>query len=411
MNKNVLYVSYDGLTDSLGQSQILPYLIGLSQKGYNIHILSCEKKNAWLLEHKKISDITKHYNIKWDYVWYTKKPPVLSTIFDIFSLISRAKKISKTKKLFIVHCRSYIAAFVGVLLKSKYKIPFVFDMRGFYADERVDGNIWNKTKFPYSWIYNYFKKKEKDFLSIADYTISLTENGKQIIKKWNIKKDIGNKITVIPCCVDTELFHPSEILQNEVVDLRKELNINKSDFVLSYLGSIGTWYLLDEMLDFYKQLVNAKPNAKFLFITKEKSEFIKHKCQEKLINTNSVIIKSATREKVPLYLSLSTISLFFIKPVFSKQASSPTKLAELMSMGIPVICNAGVGDVDKIYENTNFGALVHEFSKKEYIRIITEMDEILKISSENIIKSAEQYFSLQFGVQKYYQVYKKIENN
>ena len=58
-------------------------------------------------------------------------------------------------------------------------------MRGFYADERVDGKLWNKNKFPFNKIYNYFKKKETAFLQHADYTISLTENGKKKLKDGN----------------------------------------------------------------------------------------------------------------------------------------------------------------------------------------------------------------------------------
>ena len=43
ISKKILYISYDGMTDQLGQSQVIPYLIGLSGKGHQIHILSAEK--------------------------------------------------------------------------------------------------------------------------------------------------------------------------------------------------------------------------------------------------------------------------------------------------------------------------------------------------------------------------------
>ena len=33
MSSRVLYISYDGMTDALGQSQVLPYLCGLAQRG------------------------------------------------------------------------------------------------------------------------------------------------------------------------------------------------------------------------------------------------------------------------------------------------------------------------------------------------------------------------------------------
>ena len=46
--KKILFITYDGLTDQLGQSQILPYIKGLSKMGYQFTILSCEKPDKLL---------------------------------------------------------------------------------------------------------------------------------------------------------------------------------------------------------------------------------------------------------------------------------------------------------------------------------------------------------------------------
>ena len=144
MPKKILYISYDGMTDQLGQSQVIPYLVGLSKQGHQIHILSAEKvenfKNRKIFIHKLLNN----NNIKWSFINYTKKPMVLSTIMDIYKLKSCAKKIHKSENFDIIHCRSYISTFVGLFMKKKFTIKFIFDMRGFYADERVDGKIWNK---------------------------------------------------------------------------------------------------------------------------------------------------------------------------------------------------------------------------------------------------------------------------
>ena len=42
----ILYLSYDGMTDPLGQSQVLPYLTNLDNDR-EIHIISCEKASAF----------------------------------------------------------------------------------------------------------------------------------------------------------------------------------------------------------------------------------------------------------------------------------------------------------------------------------------------------------------------------
>ena len=53
MSKHVLYLLYDGLTENIPQSQVIPYLVELSKKGYRFTILSFEKEN-YLSERKTL---------------------------------------------------------------------------------------------------------------------------------------------------------------------------------------------------------------------------------------------------------------------------------------------------------------------------------------------------------------------
>ena len=152
----VLYVSYDGMTDSLGRSQVIPYLAGLSAKGFEIYLLSCEKKERFETNKLLVGEILLKNNIKWFPMAYNAKPPVISTLWDIYVLKREARKLLAKHHFGLVHCRSYIAAFVGLMLKRRGMIPFLFDMRGFWADERVDGNLWNLRNPLYKSIYTYF---------------------------------------------------------------------------------------------------------------------------------------------------------------------------------------------------------------------------------------------------------------
>jgi glycosyltransferase involved in cell wall biosynthesis len=277
-------------------------------------------------------------------------------------------------------------------------------MRGFYPDERVDGKIWSLKNIIYKKIYNYFKSKEKEFLQFSDYTISLTENAKKVILSWNLPNQ--SKIKVIPCCTDENLFQTKSI-QN----VRSELGFNKEDFIISYVGSIGTWYMLDEMLDFFKCLKTKKPNAKFFFITKDDPQLILQKVKSKKIDISSIKIQPSSREMMPSYIGASNFSIFFILPVFSKKASSPTKMGEIMNLGIPIICNSGVGDVDEIMEESMPELLVKEFSNKEYARVIDLINNNYKPNQKTIIETSHSYYSLKKGVEKYKYIYKTIFNN
>lgn len=404
--KTVLYISYDGMTDNLGQSQVIPYLIELSHKGYNIHLLSAEKENNYAKRSDFIANLLSANNIHWHPVKYTKKPPVISTMKDIRVMKREAATLHRKYCFSLVHCRSYVAAFVGQFLKQKFGIKFIFDMRGFFADERVDGNLWRLSNPLYNAVYKYFKRKEKQFFSEADYTISLTYAGRDIIRSW---KGFSNlPVEVIPCCADTHLFDYNNIDNEKLELLRKQFGFTNSDFVVTYLGSLGTWYMTDEMLYFFKLLKQHKPNAKLFFISHDKPELIYEQCSKYDIAVNDIVIKAVNREDVPLHVLLGNVSLFFIKPLFSKKASSPTKLAELLSLGMPVICNGNVGDLDKFMQEKPFGLITSKFDRASLEAIIARIDELGRYDKAYLRSISLELFSLQIGADRYYKVYKEL---
>lgn len=401
---NVLYISYDGMTDQLGQSQVIPYLEGLSKEGYRFTLLSFEKKERFGEHASEISSLLKKSNIEWVPLPYTKKPPIFSTIWDILRMKQKAFELHRKNKFSIVHCRSYLASLVGLRMKRNFGMKFIFDMRAFYADERVDGKIWNLTNPVYKAVYHFFKSKEKEFLTEADYVITLTEKAKSIIHSW---KEIPNQpipIQVIPCCSDLELFSAKSVDEKLLQRLRDKFQLTGNEFVLSYLGSVGTWYLLDEMLNFFKCLLEKIPNAKFLFITNDPPLSIAKTAAAKEISLQSLIISPATRVQVPTYLALSDWAIFFIQPVFSKSGSSPTKQGEIMGMEIPLICNSGVGDVDSIIIDTQSGYVLKDFTQQTYMETIEKMLR-KKPDKAKIREGAFIYYSLEKSIKNYLSVY------
>lgn len=405
--KNVLYVSYDGMTDPLGQSQVLPYIIGLCKKGYVFTLISFEKQDVFEKNNKEIQAICDDAAIRWIPLKYTKKPPVLSTVYDICRLIHLVKKLHQEKPFQLIHCRSYIAAFAGIYMKRKMSTAFIFDMRGLWVDERVDGNIWNIKNPIFKIIYYYFKQKEKDFFNEANYTVSLTQNGKAEIHSWTSINHQPIPIEVIPCCVDTEKFNYNTIDQQLLQTFATKLQISKNDFVISYVGSIGTWYMINEMMQFYKVVLEKIPNAKFLFITHTPKEEVLRYAQSNQVKSDNILVISGKRDEMPYLITLSTYSLFFIKPLYSKKASSPTKQGEIMSLGIPIICNSNVGDTAAIITDYNAGFVLDNFNEIDYRMVVSKLNAT-SFNKEEIRDGALQVYDLSIGIERYASVYQKV---
>lgn len=387
MAENVLYLSYDGLTDPLGQSQILPYLAGLARLGHRISIISFEKDDRVETGGEQIYQFCRENNLTWHPLRYHKRPPIFSTLYDVWCMRQRAQKLHAQTPFTIVHCRSYITALIGRWLKNTYGIRFVFDMRGFWADERVEGGLWNLRSPLYRRVYNFFKGQERKFLYDADAVIVLTMAARAEILSWGV----DDKITVIPCCVDVQLFDRGAVAAADTEAWRTRLGIPRGAYVLLYLGSIGTWYLWNEMVLFFERLQKEHANAKFLILTPD---------VDKIIPRADFIVRTVSRQEVPALISLADASVCFIKPSFSKKGSSATKMAEVLAMGVPVITNPGWGDV---------AFLADKLDNLLVVDPNTQQNPTIPVSSDPVSRAFfDDFFSLAEGVKRYDTVYHRL---
>lgn len=395
------------MTDPLGQSQVLPYLALLSKKGYQITLLSFEKRNRYASERGIIEKITGDAAIKWVPLFFTSRPPILSKMYDRWHMKQKAFQLCKKEHFDIVHCRSYISAEVGLALKKRYGVKFLFDMRGFWADEKVDCGQWDQSKALYRRIYRHYKKMENHFLLNADGIVSLTQAAKDVMLNKPEYKSLS--IQVIPCCADLGHFDFSSIDTDKTNSLKKEMGIPGDKKVITYLGSLGGWYMTDEMFSFFKRFLISDPGMVMLMLTKDEPSKVLEEAAARGIPREKIFVRYATRPVLPGYLSMSDYSIFFIRPTFSKTASSPTKHAELMSMGIPVICN-DIGDTGHIIETSHTGVVVRKFSDESYDQAIHELTSTPLPSRSTIRKEAFNYFDLNKGSEKYADLYKNILN-
>jgi glycosyltransferase involved in cell wall biosynthesis len=405
LKKQVLYLSYDGLTDPLGQSQILPYLVGLSKEGYQFTILSFEKKERLEKEGTLVKGLADAAGIRWVPLSFTAKPPLLSKMYDRYRMRRKAVALHRKYCYQLTHCRSYVSAEVGLHLKRQFGVKMLFDMRGFWADEKIDNGQWNPASPLYKRIYRHYKKREKSFLLEANGIVSLTEAAKEYLLQQPAYSHLS--IDVIPCCADLEHFNYERITEAEKETVRQELNIPSNAKIISYVGSFGGWYMTKEMFAFVRLLQKKQPDYFFLFLTKEDPKSVKTEAEKAGLDLRKLVVRFVNRPQIPAYAALSNVSLFFIRNTFSKIASSPTKHAELMGLGIPVVCNT-IGDTGKIISSTKTGQLVDNFDESILRAAIDALPQTEAIDKAYIRKCAFHLFDLQIGIRRYFSLYNKI---
>jgi glycosyltransferase involved in cell wall biosynthesis len=395
----VLYVSYDGALDPLGQSQVLPYIEGLSGRGYRFSLLTFEKPERFAdaPARRALEERLARSGVRWHPLPYTKRPPLLSTAFDLARGAREARRIASERGLRLVHARSYPSSLIAQSVARRQGIPWIFDMRGFYPEERTDGGLWRENGA----VYKVAKRLEAGFLRDAGAVVTLTEASLPPLRA--LMRDVGARtpVHVIPTCVDEARF--------------PLLPPAPAPFTLAYSGSIGTWYLLDEMMALGRAVLERADRAgaggesRLLFVVNQEQERVRAAAAKAGV-ADRLEIRSVAHDRVPQALAAASATFFLIRPGGSKIASAATKFGESLALGRPVLANRGVGDTAAVIERDRVGVVVERFGPDEYARAA---DALLGLVSDpgtaaRCRASAEARYALAHGVDAYADIYRAL---
>ena len=123
---HVLFISYNGLIEPLGLSQILPYVRGLASS-YHMSLLSFEKRvrsaaDDAAAQNRVVADLAER-GIGWERLRYHKRPSLPATLFDIAHGIVRAVRLTQREPIALIHARGYVPAAIVWGIKRWLKIP------------------------------------------------------------------------------------------------------------------------------------------------------------------------------------------------------------------------------------------------------------------------------------------------
>ena len=197
--RRVLFISYNGMLDPLGQSQVLPYLRELARRGVRFTLLSFERPKAYTVEGvaqcEQLRERLKAEGIDWHWLRYHQRPSIPATIYDVMAGYRKAGALVRRNRIEMVHARGHIPATIALALKRRFGIKMIFDLRGLMAEEYVDAEHWREGGVP----YRMTKATERRILAATDGIVTLTERIWPIIKEWNGLRGRAVHHEVIPC--------------------------------------------------------------------------------------------------------------------------------------------------------------------------------------------------------------------
>lgn len=396
MIRNTLYVSLTGMTEPLGQSQVLAYIEKMN-KSNNFYLVSFEKDISKI---EKLKDRLIENNIQWYPLIYNNKYGIFSSFYQVLIAVLLTFKIAFNVRIDVLHARSMIPAIMLYPLSKIFRKPLVFDIRDFATDEKVDRGRIKKNSLLYKILINI----EHHLYRYSHKIIALTKASKDILVD-KIEID-PSKIYIIPTCADKNVFFKLD--DDRINSKRLELGYKQTDVIYIHVGSVREWYLFEEELDYFRLCLEINKNSKLLVLNNYDHDYINIKFKEYGLDDPSVSkVLSVDFKEVNSFINIADYAIYFIIPSFSKKAAAPTKFAEFVRVDLPSITNCGVGDMDFYVSQFNVGVLVdpYNLSKERVLDSITKIN-LCRLGNYSLL--FENYFSVEVAVKEYQRVYDEI---
>lgn len=391
---SVLYIASASISDPLIVSQVVRYLEQMQHSLRSCHLITFERDDA--IDFAKISEELLAAGIHWHPITAWKRVRSVGFWFDRNRALSCARRIVAREAVDIVHCRSFLAGTLGRKLKSK-NVRFLYDMRGLWSLEKRDkGTIQNP------WMFKLAHGLEQKLFRDADHIVSLTQAGKRHL----VEAGVSVPIDVIPTCVDLERFkrrHDDGVASGSFA-------LNAESLGVVSAGTLGAGYLAEEMFRFAAMMKSNWADASFRILTGSNREQVVAAAENAGLPMSCLNISRVLPEAVSGELCAAEVGLCFVRPTGAKVASCPTKLAEYLACGLPVVATDGVGDVSNILQSNRVGVVVRHDDECSWQAAVEELAILLRDPElrQRCRRVAEQSFGLADGADNYLRIYDEM---
>ena len=392
---SVLYFSYSGALDPLGSSQVLPYVRGLADRGYRMRLVSFEKV-ASLKKSSRVHALAaelEEQGVEWAPLRYHRRFAALTTGYDIVQGRRAGRRLHRDRPIQLLHARGYLAGMMASQVGKRIGAPWIFDMRGFLVDERVETGIW-AARGPAALTA---RRAERRLLADSAAVVQLTHQGAALVGAL-APVGVGPNTTVIPTCVDMDQFRPSDDPQR----VRTELEIPDGPVMIS-VGSLNTWHLPDLTLRVGSEFAR-RTGGSFIVLTREVEAA---QARAEALGVNA-IFKAVEHHQVPVWLSAANVGLTFVRPDPARRASAPTTVGEYLACGLAVVAISGVGDLDTQFEGATVARTVPaDLDSARIVDLAIKMANTRDRSSQ-ARALAKRYYDLEMGIERYASLYRSL---
>lgn len=396
---SILYVTFDGVLQHLGYSQVVRPLLGLGAKGHGYVLLTYERAKDMAQEERvfALRNELRKGGVEWEPLVWQEGGSGQAAVRNLTLGTAKAMQLAATRKVQLVHARGYHGAAVAYALRRSLGIPYVFDARGYWIDERLEDGRW----FTRPVAHAVARRAERGMYEGAQAIVTLTDLHREDLRTGARGVRFGGPVLTIPTCADFNEFRLGTMEERDQVrrEFFGETNVGP---VLGIVGSANSNYQLDATVRLGRHLLEANPAARLLVFSAQTEEY------EGLLRRGGIAagkyrVVSVAHGAMPCAIHALDWGALLLKESPAKRASMPTKLAEFLAAGVRPVhfgCNGEVGAwVAKTGSGVTLDSL-EEASLQAVARRIAEdkgSAELMQPARE----IGEEHFSLKRGVERY----------
>ena len=395
MPLDVLYLSRNGLLEPLGQSQIYGYLRHLATH-WSIGVIAREKASD-LGDGGRVAALQADcatLGIVWRPQPFRHRPKLVAPAFDLIRTYIEARgHVARGTRL--IHARSYTMAAVAWAIRKRTGTPFIFDMRALWPEELIAAGRLRAG----SWLDCAIRSVERRCLRDAAAVISLTHAAVVHLHRIYPNELQGRTIDVVPTCADLERFGPDDPRPASAVRVH---------------GCIGTitsgWFRPDLLAAWFTGVARHDPGARFAIVTLDSPAAVRSLIDPDGMIGDRLTICARDPQQMPDTVRGHDVSAMFFTTGLSKLGSSPTRMGEILATGLPIVANAGVGDVAAIIRVNRVGVLLDDATPAAIDSAYGELERLLADPdlAHRCRRVAEELFSQRTGAMRYDAVYRRI---
>lgn len=394
----MLYVTYWGATEALGQSLVLPSVVRLAQGGARITLVTFDKREDFASrdEFARILGELERAGIRWIALRYHKRPQLPAKLYDVLRACVTGIATQLRGSTAIVHARTFVGGLAGLVLAPLLRAKLIYHNEGFYPDEQVDGGVWAFG----SRSHRIARALEDRLYARADGIVALSERAKVAIEARPAVQQRRTPVIVVPSTVDLDRFQPR--------NGRSERH--HSGLGLVYIGSIGLRYLFDRVAHFAAVAYRETGDARLHVLSRADRSMIEALLESSGLPRESWHVSSVPHAEMPNALVQHDAGLFFLTQGLSEHGCSPTKIGEYWACGLPVVTTPNVSDTDEIVRRERVGVIVREHSAGGYREAVRELVELLKDPEVGMRcrRAAESHYALGPGCERQIALYRKV---